>query len=29
VALSSDGRMLLTARLDQEVNDLMLLENFR
>ncbi len=29
VALSSDGRRLLTARLDQEVNDLMLIENFR
>lgn len=29
VALSPDGRRLLTARLDQEVNDLMLIENFR
>jgi eukaryotic-like serine/threonine-protein kinase len=29
VALSSDGRRLLTVRLDQEVNDLMLIENFR
>jgi eukaryotic-like serine/threonine-protein kinase len=29
VALSSDGRRLLTARLDQEVNDLMMIENFR
>jgi len=29
VALSSDGSRLLTARLDQEVNDLMLIENFR
>ena len=28
VALSSDGRSLLIARLDQEVNDLMLVENF-
>jgi Tol biopolymer transport system component/serine/threonine protein kinase len=28
VALSSDGRRLLTARIDQEVNDLMLIENF-
>jgi eukaryotic-like serine/threonine-protein kinase len=28
VALSSDGRQLLSARLDQEVNDLMLVENF-
>lgn len=29
VALSPDGRRLLTARIDQEVNDLMLIENFR
>jgi hypothetical protein len=29
VALSGDGRLLLTAYLDQEVNDLMLIENFR
>ncbi len=29
VALTDDGRVLLTARLDQEVNDLMLIENFR
>jgi Tol biopolymer transport system component len=29
VALSSDGRRLLTAWLDQEVNDLMLIDNFR
>lgn len=29
LALSPDGRRLLTARLDQEVNDLMLIENFR
>ena len=29
VTLSSDGRRLLTVRLDQEVNDLMLIENFR
>jgi Tol biopolymer transport system component len=29
VALSSDGSRLLTARLDQEVNDLMLIGNFR
>jgi Tol biopolymer transport system component len=29
VALSADGRRLLTGRLDQEVNDLMLIENFR
>jgi Tol biopolymer transport system component/serine/threonine protein kinase len=28
VALSRDGRRLLSARLDQEVNDLMLIENF-
>ncbi|MBV9676887.1 MAG: hypothetical protein JO185_11170 [Acidobacteriaceae bacterium] len=28
VALSNDGRRLLFARLDQEVNDLMLIENF-
>ena len=28
VALSSDGHRLLTARIDQEVNDLMLIENF-
>ena len=28
VALSRDGRRLLVARLDQEVNDLMLIENF-
>jgi Tol biopolymer transport system component len=28
VALSSDGRQLLYANLDQEVNDLMLIENF-
>ncbi|HEX4169091.1 MAG TPA: protein kinase, partial [Bryobacteraceae bacterium] len=29
LALSEDGRVLLTARLDQEVNDIMLIENFR
>jgi len=29
VALSSDGRRLLTAWLEQEVNDLMLIDNFR
>jgi dipeptidyl aminopeptidase/acylaminoacyl peptidase len=29
VALSADGRTLLTARLDQETNDLMMIENFR
>ena len=29
VALSPDGRRLLTARIDQEVNDLILIENFR
>lgn len=29
VALSRDGRLLLYACLDQEVNDLMLIENFR
>lgn len=29
IALSNDGRLLLTACLDQEVNDLMLIENFR
>jgi Tol biopolymer transport system component len=29
VALSADGRRLLTARFDQEVSDLMLIENFR
>ncbi len=29
VAISKDGRLLLSARLDQEVNDLMLIENFR
>jgi hypothetical protein len=29
VALSSDGRRLLTARLDLEVNDLMMTTNFR
>jgi Tol biopolymer transport system component len=29
VALSPDGRHLLTVSLDQEVNDLMLIENFR
>jgi Tol biopolymer transport system component len=29
VALSQDGRHLLTVSLDQEVNDLMLIENFR
>jgi Tol biopolymer transport system component/serine/threonine protein kinase len=29
VALSSDGRLLLYACLDQEVNDLILIENFR
>jgi Tol biopolymer transport system component len=29
VALSPDGRRLLTVSLDQEVNDLMLIENFR
>ena len=28
VALSSDGRTLLIARLDQETNDLMMMENF-
>jgi len=28
VALSHDGRRLLSVRLDQEVNDLMLIENF-
>jgi len=28
VALSNDGRRLLSVRLDQEVNDLMLIENF-
>jgi len=28
VALSGDGRQLLSACLDQEVNDLMLIENF-
>jgi len=28
VALSNDGRRLLSACLDQEVNDLMLIENF-
>ena len=28
VALSRDGRRLLSVRLDQEVNDLMLIENF-
>jgi len=28
VALSSDGRQLLFACLDQEVNDLILIENF-
>jgi hypothetical protein len=28
VALSGDGRQLLSASLDQEVNDLMLIENF-
>ncbi len=29
LALSEDGRVLLTARLDHEVNDIMLIENFR
>ncbi len=29
LALSEDGRVLLTARLDQEANDIMLIENFR
>lgn len=29
VALSPDGRTLLVARLDQEINDLMLIKNFR
>jgi Tol biopolymer transport system component len=29
VALSADGSRLLTAHLDQEVNDLMLIQNFR
>ncbi len=29
LALTDDGRVLLTARLDQEVNDIMLIENFR
>jgi hypothetical protein len=29
VALSSDGRRLLIARLDQETNDLMLIKNLR
>ena len=29
IALSADGRYLLTVRLDQEVNDLMMIENFR
>lgn len=29
LALTDDGRVLLTARLDHEVNDLMLIENFR
>lgn len=29
VALSNDGKRLLTVRLDQEVNDLMVIENFR
>src|SRR5215469_4196660 len=29
VALAPDGRRLLTARFDQEVSDLMLIENFR
>ena len=29
LALTEDGRVLLTARLDQEVNDIMLIENFR
>jgi Tol biopolymer transport system component len=29
LALSPDGRRLLTARFDQEVSDLMLIENFR
>lgn len=29
VALSNDGQLLLAACLDQEVNDLMLIENFR
>jgi hypothetical protein len=29
VALSSDGRRLLIARLDQETDDLMLIKNFR